>query len=328
MKLKHCLLLFSLLLLQQQALGQEDSQSPADKINARLDRIEQLLSRSALLQILQQLRALQEQVSQLQGQLELQHHTLEQVKKQQRDLYIDIDQRLQRMESGGMPTAGAMAANTLSGDPGGNAPPLERLSPLMDSNPNAGVGGIATDDNLMVQMIRNTTADPPQEQQIATAPDRMPTAPDTIITPAGEADAPTSPNPVQAEADYQHAFKLLQQSLYDQSIKAFQAFLQSHPENESADKAQFWLAEAYFVTGAHNEALVEYLNLIANYPDSQKITHAKLKIGRSYQELGQLDAARVILTQLIDDHPSTTAARLAQERLDMLATQPSGEGSR
>ena len=117
------------------------------------------------------------------------------------------------------------------------------------------------------------------------------------------------------EAEYQQAFKLLKQSLYDQAIKAFQAFLTAHPSSQYSDNAQYWLAEAYYVTRQFEPALAEYTRLVNNYPKSQKLTHAMLKIGYAQQELGNIDAAKKTLQDLVQRYPGTTAARLAEERL-------------
>ena len=68
----------------------------------RLDRIERLLQSQGLLDMLQQIENLQAELSSLQGDIEMQNHSLEQMKKRQRDLYTDIDQRLQRLESSGV----------------------------------------------------------------------------------------------------------------------------------------------------------------------------------------------------------------------------------
>jgi TolA-binding protein len=63
---------------------------------------------------------------------------------------------------------------------------------------------------------------------------------------------------------------------------------------------------------------VEYQKLVANYPDSQKLTHSMLKIGYTYYELGQMDQARTVLEDLKTRYPGTTAARLAEERLQRM----------
>jgi tol-pal system protein YbgF len=52
--------------------------------------------------LLNQLTSLQREVQQLRGDSELQNHTLEGLQKRQRELYLDIDRRLHRLEAGGV----------------------------------------------------------------------------------------------------------------------------------------------------------------------------------------------------------------------------------
>jgi tol-pal system protein YbgF len=125
-------------------------------------------------------------------------------------------------------------------------------------------------------------------------------------------------DPVAARADYQQAFNLLKQSLYEQAIKAFREFLAEHPASEYADDAQYWLGEAHYVTREFEPALVEYRALAATYPDSPKLTQALLKIGYTLQELGRIDEARAALQDLAQRYPGTSSARLAEERLAAL----------
>ena len=74
-------------------------------IQARLEKLERLLQNQGLLDMLQQLEHLQAEINQMRGEVELQNHTLEDMKKRQRDLYTDIDRRMQRLESGTGPAS-------------------------------------------------------------------------------------------------------------------------------------------------------------------------------------------------------------------------------
>ena len=125
-------------------------------------------------------------------------------------------------------------------------------------------------------------------------------------------------DPVQVQAEYEQAFKLLKQSLYDQAIRAFSEFLLRHPQGDFSDNAQYWLGEAYYVTRDFEHALEEYDRLVSNFPNSQKLTHALLKGAFALQELGRTEEARQRLARLIDQYPGTTAARLAEDRLKTL----------
>lgn len=294
----------------------QETVDPNAAIHARLDEIEQLLGNRGLLEMLQQIEGLQGEINRLLGEIEVQNHALEQIKKRQRDLYTDIDQRLQRLE-GAAPVATARA--TLTEQPADRAnPPLETLSPIIEP--------VRTDENaswdppLRLEVVEQESAEPATATAVATADGDATTA---MVEPEpGEDDLANTTiesDPIQARADYQQAFELLKQSLYEQSIKAFREFLLRHPDSEYADNAQYWLGEAYFINGGFDQALVEYRALLQNYPDSQKRSQAQLKIGYCQHELGQIEQAKTQLEKLIRQHPGTTAARLAQDRLKKIA---------
>ncbi len=71
--------------------------SPA--MEKRLANIERLLQSNGLLDMLQQIELLQQEVAKLRGEIEVNNHVLDQMKNRQRDLYTDIDRRLQSIES-------------------------------------------------------------------------------------------------------------------------------------------------------------------------------------------------------------------------------------
>ena len=124
--------------------------------------------------------------------------------------------------------------------------------------------------------------------------------------------------PPSEDASYQSAFDLLKIGQYDKSITAFGDFLTRFPGSSHADNAQYWLAEAYYVTHRYEPAISEYNKLVGSYPESQKLTHALLKVGYSYHELGKIPEAKATLEDLKLRYPGTTAARLADERLQRI----------
>ena len=101
-KLKVCLLAV--------ALGSSVSAplQAAESVEQRLQRMERLLSSQSLLDMSQRIDALQAEVQQLRGQVEEQRHAIEGLKSRQRELYLDIDRRLSRVEREG--TAAPVAA--------------------------------------------------------------------------------------------------------------------------------------------------------------------------------------------------------------------------
>ena len=57
------------------------------------------------------------------------------------------------------------------------------------------------------------------------------------------------------------------------------------------------------------------------YPQSKKVPDALVKIGFCRYELKQWDSARQVLTQVTSRYPDAPAARLAQQRLDKMASE-------
>jgi tol-pal system protein YbgF len=117
---------------------------------------------------------------------------------------------------------------------------------------------------------------------------------------------------------YRNAFLLLKQRRHEESITAFEGFLSNYPKSKYSANAQYWLAEANYVTKRYDRALVEFNNVIDRYPTSSKLPDARLKIGFTQYEIGQYDESRVTLTRLRAQFPNSTVAGLAQERLERL----------
>jgi len=93
--------------------------------DARIERIERQLDSRGLIDMLNQLEQLQRDVQQLRGELELQAHQSEDLQRRQREQYLDIDRRLQQLETGTGPAASLPPAL-----PGGPPPVLAPTPPV------------------------------------------------------------------------------------------------------------------------------------------------------------------------------------------------------
>ncbi len=256
----------------------------AQDINGRLERVEKILDNQSLLDMLEMLKSLKAEVNSLRGEIEVQTHTIDQLKQKQRELYTDIDRRLQRIEKN------KSTAQATTND-------LE----VLETTANQEITGTEVpsgEQGLVVETSSELTAN---------------TETETIVE-----EMPVDPQ--RAEADYQRAFKLLKESQYDQAQKAFKEFLSNYPNTAYSDNAQYWLGETNYVMQKYDIAIIEYQTLLRTYPESKKVSHALLKIGYSYAELGNTTDAKKTLTEVLKQYPGTTAARLADERLRKLST--------
>ena len=313
---KATIFIAGLCLLVSTQAGALSTRESLDQINQRLDRIEQILESQGLLDMLQQLETLQQEVSQLRGEIEVQNHSLEQLKERQRALYTDIDQRLQRLESGKVAVTATLSETGAEDTADSSEPPLQTLQPVI-AEPDTGTQ--QTGRSLTIELISDEPVaveeTPPPSQAVVNEAETTTETMTSETAVAATVEQEKKPDPIRARADYEQAFGLLKKSLYDQAIKAFHQFLSVHPDSEYSDNAQYWLAEAYYVTDQYEQALTEYNNLITNHPDSQKLTQALLKIAYSNYELGQVEEAKAQLEEITQKYPGTTAARLARERL-------------
>ena len=115
----------------------------ARDLDERLKRIERLLGSESLLKLFDEVESLGTEVRELRGQLELQTHTIDQLKQRQRELYLDADQRLQRIESAS-PTQAAGASPQPTTPAAANQPALApATTPTTQTSPTTGVDPFA-----------------------------------------------------------------------------------------------------------------------------------------------------------------------------------------
>jgi len=269
------------------ALAQAPVQDNA-ALDQRVARLEQIVNSQTLIELLNNVQALQREVQSLRGEIELQGHGVSQLKQRQRELYLDIDRRLQRLEMGQGTTATIPPPAVAATAPPTPAPPVAAVPAPAQPAPAAPAATTVT-----------ATAPP-----AATSP----------ATPPAQALV----NPAEEQRAYQASFDLLKAGRYEPATKAFAEFLQQFPSGQFADNAKYWLAEAYYVTRQFEPALRQFEMLVAEHPDSQKLTHALLKIGYIHAELGQREDAERVLNDLIQRFPESTAAGLARKRLQRI----------
>jgi len=222
----------------------------AKNYDQRITRIERLLNNQNLLEMLTLLKSLQREVSDLRGEMELLGHNLGELKKQQKDIYLDLDQRIIDLDK------------KIASGVAGVSPQV----PQLDDNQN-----------------------PDNAQQA-----------------------------LNEQEGYQSALAILKEGRYEEAIEAFQIYLISYPASDYAANAQYWMAEAYYVIKDYESATSHFNKVISAYPESRKVPDAYLKMGFSFYELQQWPNAQRALEKVMTDYSASTAARLAQRRLEKM----------
>ncbi len=232
--------------------GVSVAESALDK---RVQKLERMLDNQSLMLLLQSLQALQREVSELRGDVEVLSFELDKLKKQQKDIYLDLDQRIQQTDQS---VSNLLAGSSVAGFGAPSSEPADEL---------------ITDD-----------------------------AQETL----GEQES------------YQAALTLLKSGRYEDAIQSYQVFIISYPESIYAPNAQYWMAEAYYVLKSFQSSISQFQKVISAYPSSRKVADAYLKMGFAYYELKEWVNAQSALEKVITDYSSSTAARLAQRRIQKM----------
>lgn len=120
----------------------------------------------------------------------------------------------------------------------------------------------------------------------------------------------------EAERSYQQALKMLRERRDPHaSLEMFSKFLAKYKGHHLADNAVYWSGEAHQLLVQHEQAIVLFTQLLAAYPDSNKVPWAKLRMAQSQIALGQSDAGRALLQRVQSEHPRSEPARIARSQL-------------
>lgn len=140
----------------------------------------------------------------------------------------------------------------------------------------------------------------------------VPSAPATS-TPV----AVTTEDGRKAKADYNQAYQLLVSKPVE-AAPLFRIFLENYPQHELAANAQYWLAEALYAQKNFEGASKEFMKVLKQYKNSPKSSGAALKLGYSFYELQQWEYARRTLEDTVRFFPDSSAAKLAETRLQKM----------
>jgi len=305
-------------------------------VEDRLQLIERRMQ--ALTDILMQLDRIQQEMQELRGDVEMQGHALESLKKRQRDLYGDIDRRMMQLTGKQPPSASypvqplPASGYTVAPEPGaqhiGSSSPV--TLPITPSTVAAPPGAASPEAGQTapqdVPIKEVSTAIPTTGVSVVTSTPPVGETPGAVVTPApGLEMEPVVATPVAPPADpaleqpmYKQAFDLLMQRRYDEAKQGFRTFLRQYPHGRLAANAQYWVGEASYVTRDFATALDEFTRVVQNYPTSPKVSDSMLKIAFIQYEQKEWGKARETLETVTKQYATTTAARLARKRLERM----------
>ncbi len=248
-----------------------------------------------VIELMNQVESVNVEIKRMRGELEVLTNALDNAQRRQRDMYLDLDTRLRRLEGGAESAQHQDKANAEL------EARLRRLESAIAAREAAGAGASAA---------ASTAAAVPSP----TPP--VPPIPPAVQNPAAASTAPADLNTPRRV--YDAALATYRAGDYQGAIAAFDAFVKRYPRDALAPNAQYWIGDAWFNLRDFRAAANAQQALIAGYPDSAKVPDAMLNLSSAQFALGDSAASRKTLEEVAAKFPRSEAAEKARQRLSKL----------
>ncbi len=230
----------------------EELRRQTDGMAARLSKIEDDAKAQPALALVTEIERLREEIRGLRGQIEVLGNNIEGVTKRQRDMYVDLDQRLRRFEQPAGP-AGAPAA--------GASPPL---SPAAGGEAaKAAAAPVAGDENEVYERAQGQRRIGNYQGAITAFQAFIAKYPKSTLAP---------------RAQYWIGDSYFNLRDYKNAIASQQKLMSAYPESSSVPDALLNLASSQLEAGDTAAARKSMDGLIARYPASDAAEKARRRV--------------------------------------------------
>jgi tol-pal system protein YbgF len=250
------------------------------------------------LQLMAEIRMLQEQTQQLQALMGTLQDTLKTVST--------------KLDDQSAATRKAMADQTLAvTNMGENVRVLREKA----DDTNVRISSVAQEIDALRQAISS--------QPAAQVPTSAPVGSEPVggSTGASTPTPVTTPPPVGVSPQrmFDASYADFSSSRYELAIQGFQSFIQAFPKSPNAALAQYNIGMSYYNQNKWNEAREAFQKVIADYPqDAQTNAEAYFKLGQTYEHVNQIDNAKKAYETVVQKYPSAFQATLARQALERL----------
>lgn len=116
------------------------------------------------------------------------------------------------------------------------------------------------------------------------------------------------PDPLR---EYGRAYEIYKQGRSREAIVLFREFVQKYPRHAYADNAQYWVGECLYDLRDFEGAKREFMAVVTEHPDGNKVPDAMVKVGLCGKNMGQNDEARRMFNTVMLTYPDSEAAAVA-----------------
>jgi tol-pal system protein YbgF len=124
------------------------------------------------------------------------------------------------------------------------------------------------------------------------------------------ADLPPTPENI-----YQQGLDALKAGETAKAREFLTRFLDQNPKHKLAANAHYWLGETYYSEKSFEQAILEFQEVIKNFPDKDKVPAAMLKQGMAFKEIGDAKSSVYIYKKLTEEFPKSEEAKVAREKM-------------
>ncbi|MDH5764647.1 MAG: tol-pal system protein YbgF [Gammaproteobacteria bacterium] len=250
------------------------SSGHAASVEDRLDRLEKMMGNQVLMEQVQQMQLIQQELTELRELVEGQEHQLTLIKQRQRNLYQDMDRRLQDLEAGSVRVPAGNG--TVPGIPGSSVPPpvvpgeAGPTKPGSEAAPLTDESNTDTDGKEVYNQAFNILKDGDYPKAIKQFQSFMTSYPDSRYAVNGQYWLGEA---YYASRDYKSA------------LGVFQAIVEKHSESSKALDAELKIGYTYYAMKDWKAAREALEGLIKKHPDATRsVEKARKRLDRMKRE--------------------------------------------
>jgi tol-pal system protein YbgF len=278
------------------------------------------VSPESIIQIYQRLDNLEKEARTLQGENEVLKHQLDQLKKIQKEGFLNVDERIDELTN----SIKSKDESEKKANQGTEQQSSEKKNESNNTN--------NTDVESNKAEVEGKTAEKPATSVPQLKKEDEQAEP-TVKTDQSDTKKPvTKKNDSNARDDkksireptayeketYQAAFNKMNSSP-TAATRSFEEYIKMQPDSPLAANAQYWIGEIKYSHNNYKGAVQEFIKVLQKYKYSSKAPDAAIKLGYSFYALKNWTYARRTFEDVLKYFPENkNAVNLATKRLEMM----------
>ncbi|HEX6324014.1 MAG TPA: tol-pal system protein YbgF [Vicinamibacterales bacterium] len=150
------------------------------------------------------------------------------------------------------------------------------------------------------------------------APAGQPGDPAQAAPPPAPPTGGIAPGGMSAQRTFDTAMSDYLSGQFDLAASGFTAYIRAYPTAPDVARAQYYIGESLFQQQLYEEAVTAYGRVIQDHKNSTWEPEALYKQGQSFERLKQVARARQAYELVVKNFPDSNAALLARQRLQAL----------